>query len=392
MSHLSAKCKKWIVVLAAVLVLGAAAAAALFLLKDHFSPEPESSGQEEVFTTDDPQVQEAYDNLYEVLSQYMPGFVCWGDSLTFGSGGFGTNYPNILSDLLYDNICLKMNRISADHDYLFPRMHHIDVVNMGCSGESSITILGRSGGIPFVTDDDMEIPAARKPVQVYLRSENGEEVNPLRQSDNGMDYVIIDGIRGELTIEQEDPWDDDKQYFFTRDERGEARKVPMGTTILTEGSEEYRNLIPLIFIGTNLGYESAEDLILQQRAIIDHQLGNPKDGDNARFLIIGLHLGTAQDQAELEAAMEEEYGLQYLNIREYFSTQAMEDYRMVPSEEDLENMALGMTPTSFMVEDRSHFNATGYTVLGRLIYDRMEQLGYYDEVLAAIDEVAASFQ
>ena len=40
----------------------------------------------------------------EALDQYLPGIVCWGDSLTAGYGGEGVSYPSTLSKLVNENI------------------------------------------------------------------------------------------------------------------------------------------------------------------------------------------------------------------------------------------------------------------------------------------------
>ncbi len=40
-------------------------------------------------------IQEAYDRDMATVAQYMPGIVCWGDSLTLGSSG-NIPYPSVL--------------------------------------------------------------------------------------------------------------------------------------------------------------------------------------------------------------------------------------------------------------------------------------------------------
>ena len=159
-------------------------------------------------------------------------------------------------------------------------------------------------------------------------------------------------------------------------------RVAAGTEIITSGSEQYLNYNPIIFIGQNGGYSSIQDLIAQQRAIIDHQQMNEQN--EGKFLIIGLHTGTAESRVELEKAMLEEYGEQYINLREYMSTQALEDAGMEPTEEDREMMEMGSTPSS-LLSDQVHFNASGYELIGKQIYQRMEKLGYFDEVRETID-------
>ena len=37
-----------------------------------------------------------------------------------------------------------------------------------------------------------------------------------------------------------------------------------------------------------------------------------------------------------------------------------------------------------MTGDLLHFNSKGYELIGNLVYDKMEQLGYFDEVFTAL--------
>ena len=53
---------------------------------------------------------------------------------------------------------------------------------------------------------------------------------------------------------------------------------------------------------------------------------------------------------------------------------------------DKEMLAEGRMPASLMVSDEVHFNPYGYELTGRLIYNRMEQLGYFDKVREAMAE------
>ena len=80
-------------------------------------------------------VRKLYINRENLLMAYekelIPGIVCYGDSLTYGSGGEGVSYPSVLEE------CLRKNRI------------YIPVVNMGIGGENTVTIAGRAGAIPF---------------------------------------------------------------------------------------------------------------------------------------------------------------------------------------------------------------------------------------------------
>lgn len=330
-------------------------------------------------------IEQRYEEVTSVISTYLPGIICWGDSLTAGAGGNGTTYPGTLQKLLQINITESLALDSLRSYYGSLNNFDLDpvaVVNMGVGGEDTTTILGRNGAIPFVVADDFIIPADNTPVEITMVSSNGKNVAPLRQGAAGLDYVVIDGVRGTLSIEKSDA---SQTYYFTRATNGETVEIKAGTEIVTSGAVENLNYIPVIFIGQNGGYDDIEDLIAQQKAIIEHQKENPVNEDgSARFIIVGLHTGTEKSRAVLETAMEVEYGDQYINLREYMSTEGLADAGIEATEEDQEMMADGMTPAS-LLSDSVHFTADAYWLIGNQIYERMNELGYFDEVKEVID-------
>lgn len=323
-----------------------------------------------------------YKAVQDAIDEYLPGIVCWGDSLTMGAGSDdGTTYPNVLAELIKENVTDKfdLNEIYNFTETII--VEKIPVVNMGVGGETTHTILGRNGAIPFVVSEKFTIPADILPVEISIESESGKSVAPLRQGSAGMEYVIIDGIKGVISIKQKDYTSTNYKYYFTREAAGDDVTIKKDTKIVTAGSKSYLNYIPVIFIGQNGGYDNITELIEQQRAIVNHQNGNPK----GRFIIIGLHTGTSDERAKLEKAMADQYGNQYINLREYMSTRGLNDADIDATEEDLEMMESGMTPSSLLY-DHVNFNATGYDLIGKLIYKRMDELGYFDEVQGAIED------
>ncbi len=330
-------------------------------------------------------VKNEHDSDLEIISQYLPGIVCWGDSLTAGAGGNGVTYPKVLQALIVENICQPYDLKSlfeSKYAYLVESEDYkvdIPVVNMGVGGENTLTIAGRNGAIPFVISEPLEIPAERTSVQVHFTSKDGQNVAPLRQGKAGIDSVTIGGIEGTLSISQESFTSEEYAYYFTRSVSGESKQIEPGTEIVTAASSQYLDYITVIFMGQNGGYADIEDLIRQQRAIIDHQTANQD-----RFIIVGLHTGTRESRRELEEAMQEEYGEHYINLREYMATQAMADAGLEPTAQDRILMEQGSTPASLLLSDALHFNATGYELIGKLVYSKLNTLGYFEEVQQAL--------
>lgn len=133
--------------------------------------------------------------------------------------------------------------------------------------------------------------------------------------------------------------------------------------------------LPVVFVGMDGSWDGNTDsLIRRQQEII---------GDRERYIVLGLYTGDKDSRAELEAAMTATYGDKYINLREYFSTFDMEGFGMNVLPEDRAAAEKGETPPGLMDDDGVHLNRAGYKLVAFLTYDRMTELGYFDEILAA---------
>ena len=289
----------------------------------------------------------------------VPGVICWGDSLTVGAGGDGVTYPDVLHDKIKE-------KLGAD----------VPVVNMGVGGESSATIVGRSGTEPFRVQA-FTIPADTEPVKITLISELRKRMLPLIRDERGVNPVTIAGIGGVITEKRTSVWER-TEYYFTRAEAGEAVKVEKNTPVITDVSHKYLDYVNVVFIGTNGDFKNADELIEQQKTILSRNKETPE-----KYIVVGLYKLSKADRnsdyfAGLEAAMEAEYGERFIDLRGYFTTDALADAGIEPTDADIAEIGEGRVPPSLLVEDGLHLNATGYTLLGKLIYARMEKLGYFE--------------
>ncbi|MGN0352654.1 MAG: cellulase family glycosylhydrolase [Roseburia sp.] len=286
------------------------------------------------------------ENLEE--KEEIEGIVCWGDSLTYGYMGEGVSYPAVLEQ------CLKEEG------------KKISVTNLGACGEDSITIAGRSGGIPYVLKEAVTIPAGTEPIEIDLVAENGKEVRPSIYTDVGINTCEIAGVKGILCLEK-------NGYTFVRNEAGEETIAEKGSILHTQAEKNYQNDLSLICIGTNGGYDDFEELIEQQNAIIASRIGSKED-----YLIIGISYGSAEGMAEYDQAMYEEYGERYLNLRGYMAAFGLSDAGIEATEEDSAYMEAGMVPPSLKA-DEVHFNQAGYEVMGKVIFQKLKDLGYFSK-------------
>ncbi len=298
--------------------------------------------------------------LQAYINESLPGIACIGDSLTHGTGGEGISYPDCLEKMLWE-------------DSLY-----IPVNNLGVGGENTVTIAGRMGAIPYRVEA-FTIPADAVPVQVRFISEENKKIEPLRQGEEGINPCVIEGVEGRLSIEQENYMDSDYTYYFTRKEAGAEVEVESGSEVRTNAATAYCDDVFVVFIGQNRGYENIEELITQQKAILALQREN-----SDKFLVLGLTSGTADERKELEEKMETAYDDKYINLRDYLSTEGPYDADVKITEEDLKQMSMGQVPDC-LLSDGIHFNKEGYRLIAKAVYERMHELGYFDEVLEAAE-------
>ena len=169
----------------------------------------------------------AYKRDMETVNTYLPGIVCWGDSLTAGSSG-NISYPSTLQKYLDTYLCSIYDfRSTIDNAQEYSRLDwenytvSIPVVNMGSGQEDSATILGRSGVVPYVLADGFEIPANTEGVAITIESEDGKTVNPLTAGNTGVNPVTIAGVEGTITRTASGQNWGKTTYLFTRTEAGE---------------------------------------------------------------------------------------------------------------------------------------------------------------------------
>lgn len=334
-------------------------------------------------------VQKEYETDLETLSQYLPGIVCWGDSLTAGSSG-NVSYPLTLQKYINAYLCdIYDLRYSVDSPESYSRLNwedykiSIPVVNLGAGQEDSTTILGRSGVLPYVTASDFVIPAEKESVAIAIVSENGKTVTPLTAGNAGVNPVTIAGVEGTLTRTANGQEWSQYSYQFTRLEEGAETQVPKGTEIVTACKEAYRDYIHIVWLGTYGEFTNPETLVSETKALLSRQTGNSE-----RYLVIGpcTYKGTWNPQLTysmdaIDSAMLQAFGNRYINLRKYFIEDGLRDAGITATKSDTASISQGKVPDSFRSNaGGADLNGVAYDLLGKLVYDRMELLGYFDEV------------
>ena len=305
-------------------------------------------------------VKSTYQNT-EIKAVSGPDIVCWGDSLTAGSGGNGTNYPSVLKTLLTASG-------STANTY-----------NMGVGGETSPTICARNGGNPFIIRiTNGTIPADTTPVTVTLEDINGAVVRPLLQGSTTWNGKLgnIDGILNLVEPSgSSSSWQSDNYYTFTRKTAGTSITLNRPTPFYLDVAKPRLGDIHIIWIGQNNPSDGVSRHISDIKAIIQKMEALEK-----RWLVMPLPR-TSNDTTSLadrnayDSAMFAEFGRRFVSIRQYLCEFGLSDAGITPTTTDTANIAAGITPASLRV-DSVHLNASGYTVVANQVFNRIKEMGW----------------
>jgi lysophospholipase L1-like esterase len=269
-------------------------------------------------------------------NEYTTDLCFWGDSLTAGAGGSGTNYPSV---------CASELGITS-------------FKNCGVGGETANTIACRQGGNSLILKEGT--------VSEYSLSEltdiYGTKCNPLRQGSgsNSVNPIYINGVKCTLSISQTSASDPNAKYTIT----GYNDKLIAETPVKFSGCD-ITSKITVIFVGQN-GPDLAERL-----SIIDSMISKIND----KYIIMGLSSGTSASKADEEAQMLSKYGVHYFNTRHMLSKYGMNIMNLTPTSSDTIEMNNGEVPSSLRA-DSVHLNANGYTALGKMLAQKIRACGY----------------
>jgi hypothetical protein len=263
---------------------------------------------------------------------------------------------------------------------------NIPVENMATGKETTYTVLGRAGAIPYVLAEDLVVPADPEPIRVYFTSEGGQYVTPLTGGDLKFNNIEIGGIEGTLARDGEYYYNGYPSYSFTRVSAGQEQTIPKGTKFKIASEDLYKNYIHVVMIGMYGEYVSSEDLVNQVKALLARQTQNSE-----RYIVLGpyshnIFMSGNATMNNIDDAMMEAFGNRYISIRKYLIGDGYTDAGIGISGEDKYYIAQEMVPPSFRVASQSEeLNSLAHKLIGKLIYTRMDNLGYFDEIKDALN-------
>ena len=286
------------------------------------------------------------------VEESLPNIVCWGDSLTLGSGGNGTTYPSVLSK----NIKLQ-------------------VLNYGVGGESAQLIASRQGALKIYVNNII-IPSDTSAVEITMVNDDNSKLDLLLQGDGGINPCTINDIEGTVTYNSTS-----KKYCFTRSTKGQKCTISEKTQLITYAMKSKKdNDILIIFSGNNNSptLKTLNELIKVQRQMIQYS-----GTDN--YIIIGLTCKSSISEVEkINQALQKEYGDKFLDIRTYILENGLNDSGMTATGQDKTDISNGEIPSSLRV-DNIHGNASFYTIIGNQVYKKILELKYLsDEQLGVL--------
>ena len=272
----------------------------------------------------------------------------------------------------------------------------VSIANCGVGGESSAVIAARAMTETYYLYIGEEVtvePKGSAVIDIQQYSTTGR-LGILRQGKTHLiNEVTINGkdslgnavsIKGNITLELREgatniytcPYSD-LVYTFTRTDNGTTDvTLEVGAKIVTYCSYAYDGNWCVIFMGQNGGYSDFDELIRQQREILE------ACECSTNYLIIGLSSGTASDRASMEDALREYWGDHYFSAREYLSSAQTLELAGFGAEEiaSVRSAIESGKVSSLLLHDNTHLNAVGYAMLANAVFERMADLGYFDPI------------
>lgn len=355
------------------------------------------------------------------------GIACWGDSMTEGTGS-DEGY------LLTDIGRVDISYYTSPHT--IERLTGYRTYNFGVAGEKSDEISRRAGGLGMYTDRDLYITKYQY-TDVALVDENGEPVHMYDYSGYGIEYneypdtVYIDGILCQIENRYEDRVSKQQQDIEEAEEEGEnwfdilqdfgeelipgdyenlkpedyvvgiricdnvdenqpdGLYVSQGSQVMPKASEDHKNDILIIEMGSNGGWDDYDELIAQYQSIIDYtgcedyiivgDTDNPGSSiaDEGRINMDKSDDSSGKNYTEWESALRDAFGEHFFNTRIYMLDYGLSDCGLRASALDKMYGAFGCI-SGKLRSDWTHFNAYGYYAKGLGIYKKGVELGYWE--------------
>ena len=173
-------------------------------------------------------------------------------------------------------------------------------------------------------------------------------------------------------------------YQPTADELADFENVDL--SVMQEAASHKGDVL-IIAMGSNGGWDFDYDiLIAQYRSMIEYAECNQYiivgDTDDPGSSLVdsddwGYDHGTGVEETAWEAALREAFGEHFINMRLYLVEHGLEVTGLTPTAEDNELIAYGGVPEQLR-SDWTHLNSYGYYAQALAIYQKGQELGYWE--------------
>lgn len=259
--------------------------------------------------------------------------VCWGDSLTAGAGGEGTSFRSYIASV-------------------FP---NATIYNGGYGGDTPAQVAFRAGAgavdIPANTNPSNEFkPDDREIMLVHIPYN-------IPPASAGMTFPVeVEGV----------------QYTAVKD-TSETMHIPTLTTVkhyprAMRTANIIKGDVTIIWCGTN-GTRDFANIYPRVENIVNSLPNN-------NYIICGLCVdGDSIDGLNIQ--LNHHFWGHFIDLKSQIVSYGLAIAGITPTQQDAADIAAGNVPTSLMASgSRVHFNANGYTVIGKLLVDKIRGMGY----------------
>ena len=343
--------------------------------------------------------------------------VAWGDSITEGSN---TDNVHAANDHGIDLVALGSTTTGGSYRAVLKnlitsklQLEKYTIYNLGVGSESTTTIAARANTENYYFYINTAATLEGDAIVIDLQQHTGTTITDgtrmgvLRRNDSSGGFISkvymtgkdVNGnevtIPGTLTCTTKTDPDklhctyDELTYTFTRSD-GKTDKVifDKDTRVVTEASVVLDGKTCIIFMGENGGYNWDNDTIIAQQEEMLEACGNPE-----YFIIVSSTSKTTAKRQSLNDALTARWGDHYINMGNVLNS-SRDSYEFVGYSEEtivsiLDNIIEGSV-TDLLLADACHPNAVGYAVIANTLFEKLYQLGAFDDLFDYYDSFYAN--
>lgn len=292
---------------------------------------------------------------------------CWGDSMMYGCA----TTPGFIT---LDGVTLNISYATAPD--ILAELTGLTVYNLGVNGETSKEIALRQGGLTMVTDRDIDFEGTGIAEFKLKCLMDGETVYMEDYSGyNFQSHVNICVINGEQYYVT-NGYDEETQLIYGTDVHIEA-----GTPVYTLAAIERSDDILILEIGSNGGWDNDYDTLIAQYDAMIESVGCRYyiivgDTDDPELSADRYRTEVGTGDTPWEKALEDAYGEHFFNLRRFMIQNGLRLCGLEATEEDIDGFLAGRISQQLR-SDWTHFNAYGYYAKAKGIYQKGQELGYW---------------